>query len=187
MQLKATVAVILALATSALADGKTPALAVGQVTVYVENDKAVEIIALQRAKYLARKMFANIGVSVNWDAGKPAPRETTVTTVRLVTCVPVQLKPGVLGYSVISPDSAAEVFVLVPRIRKAVDPELLPTLLAHLMVHELTHVMQKVGRHSETGLMKERWTTDDYTAMARKPLAFTPIDVNMIHYRLGLQ
>jgi hypothetical protein len=83
------------------------------------------------------------------------------------------------------PHSAGRVFVLADRLKKTADPVLLPTLLAHVLVHEITHVLEGVSRHSETGLMKAHWTGKDYMATAHKPLEFDPVDVNIIHYRLA--
>ena len=57
-------------------------------------------------------------------------------------------------------------------------------VLAHVLVHEITHILQGIDRHSESGVMKSRWTPEDYRAMASKPLPFTPLDVKLIH--LGL-
>ena len=75
--------------------------------------------------------------------------------------------------------------MLVDRLRRVRDPGLAPTLLAHVLVHEITHALEGVSRHAETGVMKARWTDKDYSAMAYKPLELTPVDVNMIHYRLA--
>ncbi len=58
-------------------------------------------------------------------------------------------------------------------------------LLAHELVHEITHILQCLDRHSETGVMKARWTADDYCEMRWKPLTFTPEDIQLIH--LGMQ
>jgi hypothetical protein len=49
------------------------------------------------------------------------------------------------------------------------------------MVHEITHIQQGVDRHSNSGVMKARWTDKDYAAMAWKPLPFTPEDILLIH------
>jgi hypothetical protein len=49
-----------------------------------------------------------------------------------------------------------------------------------VLVHEITHILQGVDRHSESGIMKAQWTIDDYRAMASKPLSFTPLDVKLI-------
>jgi hypothetical protein len=53
-------------------------------------------------------------------------------------------------------------------------------LLAHVMTHEITHVLEGINRHSETGMMKGQWTETDYRAMAAG-LRFAPVDVALIH------
>ena len=58
-------------------------------------------------------------------------------------------------------------------------------ILAHVMVHEITHVLQGVSRHSESGVMKATWTMKEYGEMLPKPLPFTDDDVLLI--RLGLE
>ena len=62
--------------------------------------------------------------------------------------------------------------------------QLEPIILGHVLVHEITHVLQGVDRHSEKGMMKARWTPEDYCEMEWKPLEFTPEDIILI--RLGL-
>ena len=57
-------------------------------------------------------------------------------------------------------------------------------ILAHVLVHEITHILQGIDRHSESGVMKASWTNQDYKAMAWKPLPFTPQDTRLL--QLGL-
>jgi hypothetical protein len=54
-------------------------------------------------------------------------------------------------------------------------------LLAHVLVHEITHVLEGISRHSATGIMKDRWDDNDYSEMRRKPLRFAQEDVNLIY------
>jgi predicted Zn-dependent protease len=53
-------------------------------------------------------------------------------------------------------------------------------MLGHVLAHELTHVLQRVVRHSDTGIMQAHWTVRDLSAMSPKPLPFTPHDVYLI-------
>jgi hypothetical protein len=57
-------------------------------------------------------------------------------------------------------------------------------VLAHVLIHEITHMLQGVARHSESGVMKSQWTAEDQRAMASKPLPFTPLDVELIQHGL---
>jgi hypothetical protein len=53
-------------------------------------------------------------------------------------------------------------------------------LLAHVLVHEITHVLQGIGRHSREGVMQAFWNSNDFSQMARQPLPFTTEDVELI-------
>jgi len=59
------------------------------------------------------------------------------------------------------------------------------TLLAHVMTHEITHLLQEVAWHSATGVMKAHWNLRDYSEMAWRPLPFTQEDIDLI--RCGLR
>lgn len=54
-------------------------------------------------------------------------------------------------------------------------------VLSHVLVHEITHILQGAARHSEKGVMKARWTSDDLVQMSRKPLGFEREDIDLIH------
>jgi hypothetical protein len=53
--------------------------------------------------------------------------------------------------------------------------------MAHVIVHEITHILQGIDRHSNSGIMKALWTSTDYMLMKRGQLRFTAVDVEMIH------
>jgi hypothetical protein len=55
------------------------------------------------------------------------------------------------------------------------------TLLGHVIAHEITHILQGVPRHSETGVMKARWERKDLQALVDHPLRFAPVDEALIH------
>ena len=58
-------------------------------------------------------------------------------------------------------------------------------LLGHVMAHEIAHILQGVARHSERGIMKERWESSDYKQMLKGSLRFTEHDAILI--KLGLE
>ena len=58
------------------------------------------------------------------------------------------------------------------------------SVLGHLMAHEITHVLQGISRHSETGLMRAHWSPEDYRQMPSKLLPLTPYDIKLI--RMGV-
>jgi len=55
------------------------------------------------------------------------------------------------------------------------------SILAHVITHEITHVLQGIERHSATGVMKARWNPEEFRSMTFRPLAFEPGDIDLIH------
>jgi hypothetical protein len=150
-----------------------------RVTVYVQDGAIVSGQMLARAEGLAGEMFANAGVSINWRAGHPNGEAITVE----MSDVPSSYHPGALAFAL--PYQGFHITVFYDRIHKAFAPDLAPALLAHVLVHEITHVLQGVDRHSETGVMKAHWSTADYAQMLAKPLPFTDWDVELIQTGLA--
>src|SRR5262249_9037943 len=62
-----------------------------------------------------------------------------------------------------------------------------PRLLAHVLAHEIGHVLQRNNAHSESGVMKAHWTADDLGSMARRPLEFSEVDRQSIRATLGVE
>ena len=54
-----------------------------------------------------------------------------------------------------------------------------------MLVHEITHILQAVSRHSETGIMRARWDEEDLLNMYWKPLEFEPRDIDLINRGLA--
>ncbi len=54
-------------------------------------------------------------------------------------------------------------------------------LLGHVLAHEIVHALQGLDRHSATGLMKQRWTVGELSAMCIRPLLLESADISLIH------
>ena len=157
-----------------------------ELVVYIENDASVPNPVLFRAKALAAEMFDGVGVWIDWRAGQQAEsqllREEAIA-VRLARHTPKKFKPG--GVAFAFPYGEADITVLYDRLAwSEQSPGLAPALLAHVLVHEITHKLQGICRHSSAGIMKSNWTEDDYYDMQKKTLSFASEDVELIH--LGL-
>jgi hypothetical protein len=144
--------------------------------VYLRNRPNVHPEVLLPAKVLASKMFAKIGISLEWGKGEPAVESSRAAVfIELVTGTPENRFPGALAYAL--PYEGAHITVFFDRIEKEHDPA---TVLAHVMVHEIAHILQGVCRHSDAGIMKARWIGKDFGAMRVAPLPFTQEDVELI-------
>jgi hypothetical protein len=137
---------------------------------------------IPRAQALATRIFAGIAIPVNWRACKPAGESSqTPIVVQLVTRTPVGFKSGALGSAV---PYRRHITIFFDRIETMEDPW---TVLGHVMVHEITHIVQGVSRHSHTGLMKPHWNSHDLVQMRYKPLPFTREDLLLLYAGLAMR
>ena len=130
---------------------------------------------------LASKMFARIGVTIHWRFGSHAcPAQAIV--LGLTTRTPPGLKPGSLAYSL--PYEDRHTLVFYDRIVQD-HPDLVKCVLAHVLVYEITHLLQAENRHSPSGIIKAQWGENDYADMRRGALAFTAEDIDLIYRGLA--
>ena len=146
-----------------------------RLTVCIEDGKYAGV-ADATAK--ASSLFLSAGVKLDWHhevsdcKGRP---DTMVVSFRAMT--PKAFHPGALAYAF--PYEGVHIEVFYDRVAQA-DPALLPSLMANVIIHEMTHILQGIDRHSASGVMKALWTSSDYTLMKRGLLRFTAVDVEMI-------
>ena len=149
------------------------------VTVFCQSDMAVPYATQTQAERLASDMFGDIGITLRWRSGRPSRQDTGAIFIELLSGISERFMPGSLAYAL--PYEGVHIRIFWDRIRKFPAPR---ELLAHVMVHEVTHIVEGIMSHSESGIMKAHWTTDDVFAMESKPLKFTPGDVDLIYQGL---
>jgi hypothetical protein len=133
---------------------------------------------LLRAKSIAGGMFAAVGVKVAWRHANSCP--PIAIRISFSDRTNVKFLPGALAYA--RPYEGIHIVVFYDRVQSIMPGrDWVPYVLAHVMVHEITHVLQGVSRHSESGVMKAVWDLTDFTGMTFKPLPFTQTDVELIH------
>jgi hypothetical protein len=152
-----------------------------KVTVCVELIPTLRL-TIGQAQEIASRMFTPAGVTINWRRGsRGCPAQGIEVSIRSRT--PESLMPGALAYAL--PYEGAHVQLFYDRITEAGDSALLSRLLAHVLVHEITHILQRSSRHSTHGIMKARWELEDYVQMRSKPLAFAGEDIDLIRHGLA--
>jgi hypothetical protein len=129
---------------------------------------------LKPAKWIANRPRVLLTIAcVSVVAAEPGPTATPSE-------VHVFIAPSNVAQSVLcgAEHAAASMFASIGvRIGS---PKLEQALLAHVMVHEVTQVLQGVNRHSDVGVMKAHWEQKEYNQMQWKPLPFTPHDVALV-------
>ena len=150
------------------------------VTVCMERGSG--FLASFEAQALASKIFAGIGVTINWHFGLEACPSQAIQ-VSLSQDTPKFQRPGAYAYA--RPYEGSHIVVYYDRIAECHPKPLVRIVLAHVLVHEITHILEGISRHSDSGIMKARWDGGDFSEMARKPLNFAPIDINLIYAGLA--
>jgi len=153
-----------------------------RVTVWVRQDAVVHGQALIGAEAVASKLFAAAGVRIKWCYGHPTGDAISIAFSELT---PSDYRPGSMAFAL--PYEGVHITVFYDRISRATPANLAPALLGHVLAHEITHVLQRIDRHSETGVMKSHWTNRDLDQIVAKRLSFTAEDIELIHRGLAVR
>ena len=135
---------------------------------------------MHRAEITAASMFAEIGVQIVWHPDRACPPDA----IRITFSDRADRNFRSLALAYALPYEATHIQVFYDRLRQH-PTRLQPVLLAHVLVHEIAHILQGVSRHSASGIMMARWGSSEYDEMVVKPLRFTDEDIRLI--RVGLQ
>lgn len=162
---------------------------VPSLTVYTYLNKTlVPNEVLGRAKYMATQVLKGAGVNLQWakrsssgNAARAACGETMM--VSFDAKAPESFAPLAMAYATLNATSPVEIHVFYDRVSAFPDRLRMPEYLGHVLAHEITHILQGVARHSGEGVMKARWSPDDCAEMARRPLPFARVDMELIHAR----
>ena|ERR1700733_2454595 len=144
-------------------------------------DRAIDPWVIERAQVMASRMFAGIDVFLEWRGTRNCGEGNNIV-IELRTSTPGDYQSGALAEAF--PYEKTHIRVFYDRIQSSTEPAILSRLLAHVLVHEITHMLEGVSRHSDTGVMKAHWDGKDYVAMRLKPLPFASEDVRIIHYSI---
>ncbi len=163
-------AAMLAVAGATVCAGQSAAAQKARVIVCMKPDQSV----LMGVRPWASSMFARIGVRIEWRDSCPVG--AGAVQVRLSHDSSGIRNSGALGFSL---PYQGTVVVFVDRGEKF-DRDGVPSVIAYVLVHEITHVLEGIDRHSATGIMKARWDDRDFYQMRGKRLLFAQEDIDFI-------
>lgn len=156
------------------------------VTVYVRTDALAPtgMVFLAEAKTTA--IFRAIGVPMRWRAGAPPSKPLDKAcgaplVIRIEYSDGVHVSSEALAYAMPFVDSGTCIHILLDRVLRSSTASLAPEVLAYVLAHEITHVLERIDRHSEEGIMKAHWGSSDFQRMACSGFAFAADDIEMIH------
>src|SRR5262249_54793555 len=132
-----------------------------------------------QAKALATRMFLAANVQLEWHRGlKQSVCPEGAIQITIAAHADNGMPIGALALAL--PYEGTHIRIFYDRIQSRVGRDQTARLLAHVMVHEITHILQGVCRHSDSGVMKARWGASDYAAMTLNQLPFTAADLILI-------
>jgi len=181
-----TMAVLAALAAGQVHAGEANRSEKVPVTAYIWGLENLPFDIRTRSLQTASDIFAEIGVSIKWRQKQPAEGQTQRERALAICIVGKTGGSSQKTLAAARPYEGSAITIFYGAMGWASQhPQLARMVLAHVLVHEITHNLQQVSQHSRTGMMKERWTSEDFTAMQWKPLSFEPSDVELIHRGLA--
>ena len=137
-----------------------------QITAWVVDHRSMrpELDALYPASCIANNIFAPVGVKFRFRKRGGHPDTFLLerdVVIDLVDGEAKDFRAGSLGFALPYEGVHATVFydrVGIFSARKGVPINL---MLGYVLAHEITHLLEGINRHSDSGLMKASWTTQD--------------------------
>lgn len=161
------------------------------VTVYENHDGEVPLGLLFNAMLTATQVFREIGVNLRIVDGHPAHDRGDACGAPIV----IEFEKAgnyhgsaeAMAYAAPYKKSGTSIHVFIDRVLLHVNGnyDFKNPFLAYVMVHEITHVLEGIVRHSDEGVMKAVWSKHDYARMERHALSFAPEDVDLIRSALA--
>ena len=140
-----------------------------------------------RTEIQAAAMFREIGVEVQFrnDAVRANSANNACGAPIVVNLerngAGARVPENALAYALPYAASGTAIHVLMDRVADRLNPNFEEVRLAHVLVHEITHVLEQIVRHSDDGIMKAHWDSNDYLRMKSHLLRLAAIDVELIH------
>jgi hypothetical protein len=165
-----------------------------QITVYDKARLPQQVHATVADE--VRRIFREAAISIEWIAGDPEASEASVMIYQpsrkgreledacrarrdialdIVPVAPPALRSTVLGMAQPLARTGLNVRVFNDHVQKASEREhgVPAIVLAHVVAHEIGHVLLRSGVHDRRGLMAEVWTQNEYERMEKGILLFT--------------
>jgi hypothetical protein len=154
------------------------------ITIHVQDTQLPGTTYLTYAEKEASQILAAAGFQIRWTEAMPddSPGCGPPIVVRFTVGEQSPSYPRAIAYSLPYNPQESGITVFWDKLTNVSARTLCPEgdLLAHVLAHETTHILQALERHSETGLMRASWTNEDYYQMLRGWLPLTPVDIQLV-------
>jgi hypothetical protein len=164
-----------------------------RVNAQIETGMDVPLQATLRfdSQRTASEIFRKIGIELTWRPERrwATPKGTNQAVVpdrelaiEVVAHAPSKHPGRALAMAVPYGDSRVRIVVFYDRVNSLLRchqacPE---TVLGYVLAHEICHVLQGIARHSETGIMRAVWSSNDFDRMGTGGLTFSTDDIQLM-------
>jgi hypothetical protein len=170
-----------------------------QIALSVYNDARVPERVLAKAQRQATRIFSQAGVKLVWIACSPSRRQGASDPACVnrmggshlaVRILPWSSTSGgaVFGVAFLSPEghgAYSDVFYdSVEKLHEGWHIDI-ATLLAHVIAHEVGHLLLGEHAHAEFGIMRPKWQGEELRSIAMGGLLFTPSQIESFKVRLS--
>jgi hypothetical protein len=154
-----------------------------RMTVLVYDYAGVPAETLVEAEHETSRIFRHSGVEVTWrpcrisgpsvplECPKPGPMTPALRLVPRFQLVEDRIHAEAMGYS--TGDFATVSVEFAQRLEES-GVARLAEVLGHIMAHEIGHLLLPGGRHSVSGIMKARWSSNEWRLLRQGELNFAP-------------
>lgn len=165
-----------ALLTLTLALSLARAAEAPRVSVQMDEDPNLSLLDKQLVRRLVERMYDEIGVTIRWERSRKTKYSAPIK-IELRSQTPPEFMPRALAYAM--PYEGTHIVVFYDRIAPKVDSAY---FLAHVIAHEIGHILEGFAGHARVGIMKAEWTAEEQAQMRRKSLGFAPLNAERIQH-----
>jgi hypothetical protein len=159
------------------------------VMLQLSNLSAAPPPIVERAQSEVTRMYAAIGVSIQWAAPAAAPPARAIRVV-LLSRETGDLRLSahtVLGAAVRTPAGTGLAYVFYRRVQERAEAYAVSSalVLACAMAHELGHLLLASREHGADGLMRAQWRRNEFQLADQGQLRFSPDEGEHIRARMA--
>ncbi|HYP09282.1 MAG TPA: hypothetical protein VER03_23865 [Bryobacteraceae bacterium] len=174
-------ALTVVLCVAAVAEQRAIETAEQEVTIYIQDRATVPLPVINRAMSQTSAILESAGIHLVWKRGSTTKGNRCRAPIHLVIekTAPPELRHDVMASTELS---SGDITVYYDRFwLTAINwPSLASAHLAQVFAHEIGHSLQRLNRHSDTGIMKARFRSADYHDMQAGLMRFSSEDADLI-------
>jgi hypothetical protein len=137
-----------------------------------------------RARAQASAIYAKIGVDLKWSRLSECADDSI--RIDIEPRAGASVSPMVLARAYPFEAGSPHITIFLDRVQALIEGRTLsgPSIMGHVLAHEIGHILLRTDAHANTGLMKARWTSMDLASMPLVPIELGDTHAKMIQENL---